>query len=812
MEKRGFRNIFNLRGVSDMGSAGQLGGMDRRFSFAVENEKAVDAVFDVVSFEGEEAISTLYRFELLLISENNDIDESKVVNYRAAFTLSDGVEGKAPVTYAGEVREFARLNQIAGAVFYRAVLVPRLWKLDSFFLSEVYLDKKRPEIFKLVMDNAGLNPNDYDVKFKNDGRDHEGNALSVLPYICQYQESYLSFISRWAERLGTYWWYQPDTKNGVLSEKAVFSDVYTAHPWLDWELQYQPELLANPAARNVLHSLILETRSTPKKLTIMDYQHYRASQEIKGSAMVDPEGIGEVFLYGENLKDNVQANEIARLRAEAILCSARQYQGRTTAVGLRCGYKVKVNGHDRKSFNRSYLLTRIRHSGSQAGLLMAVGHAPLYEAGSMSDDFYRAEFTAIHDDVQYRSEMNHPWPKIYGTLNAFIDAEGSGEYAEVNEKGEYKIQVPFAATGKPDAHGSAWIRRATFYAGEEHGIYFPLHKGTEVLLSFINGNPDQPVILMAVPNSMKHCLVTSKNPTQAMIRTAGSNFIGMEDQKGRQGLLIESPTARTMIRLGDKDALSVTVPGARASNKNGLSAFTEDNIMLEAGNDIAIKAKNEISITSEAADIKITASGKVHTTSASETSTCLGPLFKYTHGDEYTFTNSQTLEITLGAAEAFTAGISMEAYLGPKIEYSIFTKNHFWSAFNTEVGFGLKAEYRNGTMHEIWTGMKTEVGAGLKTEQNTGIKTEKMNVKLGIADLELKNTRIVAEEQQLKISKTPTEIVNRNVNINTVSADIKESAVVRDIAKVKLDTSQVSLHSNTHIFMGYEDTNLLNII
>jgi type VI secretion system secreted protein VgrG len=792
-----------------MGSASQLGGMGRRFSFSAVNEKDIDATFDVVSFEGEEAISTLYRFEVLLISENNDIDESKVVSHQAIFTLSDGVEGKTPVSYVGLVREFARLHSVAEGTFYRAVLAPKFWKLDTFFLSEVYLDKKRPEIFKLIMDNAGLNAADYTVKFKNDGRDHDGNELSVLPYICQYQESYLSFITRWAERLGTYWWYQAETKNGAVSEKVVFSDVYTAHPSHEWELQYQPQLVANPASKNVLHSLILETRSTPKKLTIMDYQHYRASQEIKGSATVDPEGLGEVILYGENLEDNAQANEIARLRAEAILCSAKQYQGTTTATGLRCGYKVKVNGHDRKSFNRSYLLTHIRHSGSQAGLLLAGVRVAMKEGDSVNDDFYRAEFTAIPDDVQFRSEIKHPWPKIYGTLNAFIDAEGSGEYAEVNEKGEYKIQVPFAATGKPHAHGSAWIRQATFYAGEEHGIYFPLHKGTEVLLSFINGNPDQPVIVMAVPNSMKHCLVTSQNPTQAMIRTAGNNFIGMEDLKGKQGLLIESPTARTMIRLGDKDALSVTVPDARASNKNGLSAFTEDNIMLEAGNDIAIKAKNEISIISEAADIKITASGKVHTTSASETNTCLGPLFKYTHGDEYTFTNSQTLEITLGAAEAFTAGIRMEAFLGPKIEYSILTKNDFWTAFKTEVGLGLHTEYRNGTKNEIWSGLKneawsginTEAGAGLKLEQNSGIKAEKLNVKLGTVGMELKEANMVTEEQQLKISKAMTEIVKREANINAVSTEITESDVVKYTAKAKVITNQLSLYSGINIYV-----------
>ncbi|QFY43179.1 hypothetical protein F6R98_11570 [Candidatus Methylospira mobilis] len=82
----------------------------------------------------------------------------------------------------------------------------------------------------------------------------------------------------------------------------------------------------------------------PLQLTTMDYQHYRADNGIKGSAQVDPiHGIGEVFLYGEKLTSNAEAEEIAKLRAEAILCRSRQYQGKTTATGLRCGY-VSVHG------------------------------------------------------------------------------------------------------------------------------------------------------------------------------------------------------------------------------------------------------------------------------------------------------------------------------------------------------------------------------------------------------------------------------------------------------------------------------------
>jgi type VI secretion system secreted protein VgrG len=771
-----------------MGSASQFGGMGRRFSFAAVNEADINAAFEVVRFEGEEAISTLYRFELLLISRNSDIDETKVISHQATFTLSDGVEGKAPATYVGLVQEFAQLHQVASGTFYRAVLVPKLWKLDAFFLSEVYLNKKRPEIFKLIMDNAGLTADNYTVKFKNDGKDDQGNELPVLPYICQYQESYLNFISRWAERLGTYWWYEAENINGSAYEKVVFSDVNTAHPAHEWELQYQPDVGANPGSRNLLRSLTLETRVMPLQLTIMDYQHYRADNGIKGSVPVDAiNGIGEVFLYGENLTSNTQAEEVAKVRAEAILCRNRQYQGKTTATGLRCGYTVQVNGHYRTSFNRGYMVTRIQHRGSQTGLLLE-GRQSALESDNISDDFYQAEFTAIPDNVQFRSEINHPWPKIHGTVNAFIDAEGSGEYAELNEKGEYKIQVPFAVTGKPDAHGSAWIRRATIYAGEEHGIYFPLHKGTEVLLSFVNGNPDQPVIMMAAPNSIKNCLLSNKNQTQALIRTAGNNFIGMEDLKGKQGLLIESPTARTMIRLGDKDALSTALPEATASNANGLSAFTEDNITLDAGKNIEIKAKDRISITSETGDINITSDQKLKTTSKSETTTILGPEFSFTLGAKNTCALSQTFAVTFGAAENIFGGGKFDFFAGLATTIAVAGQFNNWLGVKTDIGAGLQIGINAGIQMSVYAGLKIEAQKGYKIVR--GGLTE-----IAKKEVVVENTDTSLVDNAVKVAEEDVSAIKRSVSLeNSILSQIKETVAIK--------ASSVTLHDGPQIFTG----------
>ncbi|WNV03604.1 phage baseplate assembly protein V [Candidatus Methylospira mobilis] len=124
--------------------------------------------------------------------------------------------------------------------------------------------------------------------------------------------------------------------------------------------------------------------------------------------------------------------------------------------------------------------------------------------------------------------------------------------AELNQYGEYKVQVPFFMTQKAAYHGSAWIRMATPYAGSDHGMHFPLLKGTEVLLSFVNGDPDQPVIMGAVPNSINPNVVTNANQKQSRIRTAGGNEITLHDEEGKQHMLLKTPSGNTWMRMGSR--------------------------------------------------------------------------------------------------------------------------------------------------------------------------------------------------------------------------------------------------------------------
>ncbi|WP_194270107.1 type VI secretion system Vgr family protein [Candidatus Methylospira mobilis] len=757
---------------------------DRRYAFSAGG--LAPDTFEVVRFEGEEALSALYRFDLLLASRDSDIDERVLLGQLAQFSLNDGVEGGRPTVYRGLLRSFAYQYQISGWTFYRATLAPKMWLLDTFYLSEVYLDMDRHEIFTTVMQNAGFLFDDFDLRFQKGSA-----AYSKRDYICQYRESYLSFIARWAERLGIYWWYEESDGR----EKIIFSDTRMAHKDEGLLLNYQDagELDAAMGRKRRLQSLELEACNLPKKIVVRDYSAQRASMEIMGTAAVDPHGNGEEHIFGEHLKSNGEAAHIAKLRAEGVLARGNIYRGGTTATGARCGGFIEVQGHPRKRFDRRYLVVSVKHRGSQAGLLLEGLKIPARGETGGSADFYQAEISAIPSEVQFRPEITHLWPKIEGTLNGFVDAEGSGQYAELNEKGEYKIQVPFDVTHKNAQRGSAWIRMATPYAGSDHGMHFPLHKGTEVVLSFINGDPDQPIILGAIPNSINPNVVRNENQMQSRIRTAGGNEIVMHDEAGKQHLELSSPIGNTSIRIGSASGSS-SVSGAGSYAQQQAALLPTARIQRHKTKQMWQGALqwNQLSgsqqmqqgwldsVWSNLSSFQPSSGdgGVTINTAGSAKITCLD--YANIVGGEY-------LSLIVGNKNEAVLG-PVESFYVYKYEY-VFFKTDVWSGSKTETGAGAKSEVLVGTKNELVTGAKTETIIGDKTESVAGIKTSKVLVKNDIVtfaklseyDTAVNNIKTKLSESDLALENLTTNFMNGDVTIeNTQTYVAKREAYIAE--------------------------------
>ena len=507
-----------------------------RFSSAAFSEDT----FDVVDIDGFEAICRPYRFALTLVSDDAQIDFNKILQSTATLCIYSP-DGEQKIPYHGVIEQFEQSRRVGNYVFYKAVLVPRLWRLSLYQISEVYLNEQTiPEILEGILKSSQFSSRDYLISLTGDYRKRS--------FVCQYEETHLDFLSRLMEREGLYYFFDHgDATDGV--DKLLVVDSLIEQPAATLEVRYRPvDELDTGVYADCVQDFSCRQKPLPRRVIVQDYNYRKAAVKLIADADVSVDGVGDVMFYGENFRTVVEGQRYAKLRAEEIRCRSRVFSAESTAVGLRSGYFMALSHHYRDDFNGRYLVTEMHHHGSQAAVLLAGLNTSL--ASAERGTRYANSFCAIAAATQFRPERLTPRPRIAGTMIATIDGEGSGDYADLDEFGQYKVQLPFDLTDKGIDKGSTRLRMATPYSGSDHGMHFPLHKNAEVLLSFVDGDPDQPIITGAVPNSENRSVVNNANPAANQILTKAGNQLQMNDTKGSTGILMSSPTGKTMICLG----------------------------------------------------------------------------------------------------------------------------------------------------------------------------------------------------------------------------------------------------------------------
>jgi type VI secretion system secreted protein VgrG len=552
----------------------------KKFSF-ISSLLAPDT-FGVVHFQGSEALSVPYEFEIMLVSTDKGIDLKGIVQNPARLIIHR--EGEDDVVYQGVIAHFEQLHAVDNYVFYRAFLAPRLWWLSLARHNQVILNKSLPDIVTDVLKDGGLTTLDFEFRLKE--------TYDPLDYVCQYGESHLNFVSRWLEREGVYYFFE-QTPNG---ERVVFTDTAIAHADLPRgkTIHYSPTSgLDALHETEVVKSFNCRRETVPGSVFLKDYNYLKPSLEITGNALVDQHGRGQAYYYDERFQTSEEGARLAKIRAEGILCRQETFNGESSVPCLAPGFTCDLEDHYRKSLNRKYLTARISHEGSQTGYLIAGIREGLSEREAQV--YYRNSFTAIRADVQFRPEVRAEKPRIYGTIIARIDASGSGKYAELDGYGRYKVILPFDQSGRKDGKASAWVRMAQPYAGSGHGMHLPLHKGTDVLLTFIDGDPDRPIIAGAVPNPENPSPVTADNQTMAAITSSGGNRIHMEDREGSERILMHVPKQKSFIRVGAPNDPSVADEGKNEKTEENFGVRLATSSLL----DVTAETSNKLILGEE---------------------------------------------------------------------------------------------------------------------------------------------------------------------------------------------------------------------
>ncbi len=683
-------------------------GEEKKFEFKSEykNSSNESIKFHVVRFSGEEGISKCYYFDIdVVVSDLEEKDIDGILTHPAKFSIFRDKYDK--IEFCGVIEEFVQLRKYNEYVYYRIRLVPKLRYLANYLCSQVFLNKKPQDFMEVILEQAHIiKDDDYDFKIDTSPSD----SLKYVPgiereYVCQYNETHLNFFNRWLEFLGLYYFFEQqenkadDVTTRVIEKLIIADPAIVSNKDKEVKVRYQQE---GSISEEVVTSFFCKRTRVPASVHLRNY--YYGANDIKKPIDIQKDVnnndtlLGTIYKYGEYFRSQKESEYLAKVRKEAIECRKKIYTGTSNSPLLRAGYFMKLQEHYDDDFNGSYLITSIYHEGSQT-LYLSSGLS-IEITDQEKKDYYRNEFQAIPETVQFRPECQAKKPKIYGMLNARIDAEGSGEYAELDEKGRYRVVLPFdvnkngtndyfdVENNRAKGKRSAPIRMMQPYGGPAKsthsvGMHFPLRKGTEVLLSFIDGDIDRPVIAGAVPNENCPSVVTQDSETTLQLVSSGGNTLAFKDDEGKEAILFYTPMSNAYLHIGDPSALgdeslwfsSNIAPSDSDSDDSDHRKFTGDtssNIVTADGSLNLVAAEGSINVAAAEGSINfLTGEGNINIGCLDFNATIGGLSFEYFLGLSCDIFAGGSLDIFIGEQFSFFLGASQDIYIGHKFELSL---------------------------------------------------------------------------------------------------------------------------------------------
>jgi type VI secretion system secreted protein VgrG len=472
-----------------------------------------------------EGLSSLYRFEVVLSMKRDDsigFELGDAIGSRATIVLADDAR-RAPARWHGVFSAFELVHESWDCATYRAELSPRLFELTLDRHSNVFVQKSIPEIVEAVLRSRGYTDDDFELRLAGD--------YPVREHVCQYRESTFVFLSRLLEREGVYYFFEQDADR----ERLVITDSAKEAPLRAEPIVYAPRHELDRGEEG-LRSFVCRQAALPARVELRDYDYLHPDLDVEGAAAVATRGAGAIALHGENFTTPDDGKRLAAIAAERLRARERVFSGRGRVPGLRPGHVFDLDGHPRGELNASYLVTKIEHVARRA------------------DDFtYEATIEAISADHTFRPLCTTAVPRIHGFEAAVVDGEQSSSYAQIDEHGRYLVRVQFDENDAIDGKASTFVRMLQPHGGGREGFHFPLRKGTEVLLAFLGGDPDRPVIAGVAPNANTPSPVAQGNHTRNVIQTGGQNRFELEDEEGSQRLDLSTPFETSFFHLGAKN-------------------------------------------------------------------------------------------------------------------------------------------------------------------------------------------------------------------------------------------------------------------
>jgi type VI secretion system secreted protein VgrG len=631
----------------------------------------------VLSFHGTEGISELFRFDIVIGSRDHEIDLDAVVGQDATLTWRDK-EGDRWVH--GIICRFEQSGRAGRIANYQARIVPKVWLLTLRQQCRIFQNKAVPDILKEVMDKAGIPSDLYELRLNASHKPRE--------YCVQYRENDWAFASRLMEEEGIFYFFE-QTED---SHKLIMADVSSAHeptpgksliPFRDPEFGVgdQEQISRFRYSVQIRHGAVM----------LRDFDFKKPSLKVENKKAAEIEADLEWYDYPGEYTELSTGKDLTEVRLQEFRAERALGTGEGNCTHLTAGHKFTLEDHPSTEMNQEWVILRVQHWCSQP-------QAAEEQAAAGEPAVYQNSFECIPYSVPYRPRRWTPRPKVDGPQTAIVVGP-PGEEIHTDEYGRVKVQFHWDRNGRKDEKSSCWIRVSQGWGGAGYGMIIIPRIGHEVVVDFLEGDPDQPLIVGRVYNGESpppYGLPGAKTKSSLKSNTSpgggGSNELRFEDASGNEEIYLH----------GQKDWNTVI----------------EHDKTESIGNDNTESIGNN-----ETIDVKKNRSKTVGV----DQSETIGSNKTISVGSNHTEKIGSNMSLSVGANKTETVAIASTETVGASKTLKI------GAAFQMSVGAGMnetvgaaKAESVGGAKSETVDGSKTERIGGSKSETVGASKTVKI--------------------------------------------------------------------------------------
>jgi type VI secretion system secreted protein VgrG len=482
------------------------------------------------TFRGQESISDLFSFHLELLSEKSSIAPDKVVGQRVDIEveLADG-----SLRYInGFVSRFAQSGADDRFTYYEAVVVPWLWFLTRTANCRIFQNMTIPDIVSKVFKDRGF----------NDFRQALQGSFEVREYVVQYRETDFNFVSRLMEQYGIFYFFEHQQGKHTL----VMANDPNAHK--PCPVQSKARVDYAPGSffkdEDVISTWQVEQELRPGKYALTDYNFETPSTSLLAKEdtvfKVGNNDKYELFDYPGEYMKKADGETVTRIRMQEEEAIHFFGTGTGNCRTFASGYRFDLSGHAVTDMNKTYVLTEVHHSGTVGGAYS--------NSADDSDYRYSNQFTSIPYSVPFRPARTTPRPIVHGPQTAVVVGK-KDEEIWTDKYGRVKVQFFWDREGKLDQNSSCWVRVSQPWAGKNWGSINVPRIGQEVIVEFLEGDPDRPIITGRVYNAEQmppYTLPDNMTRTTFMTRSTkgggSSNYneLRFEDKKDHEQIFMNA--------------------------------------------------------------------------------------------------------------------------------------------------------------------------------------------------------------------------------------------------------------------------------